>query len=163
MAKVVDKFVMQLEAQLADRKRHDRNSQTGRATGWSSKATTRRWAHARWRASSDDHQDARADEVLFGRLKDGGAVRVAVGEENGRQALTFEFPAGPVTPRPEKDVEEARKQREKALGLRQEGGRGSQARVSRKGRRRAGTWRRRRQVGRLRQVVRAHRAEGSRS
>ncbi len=52
--------------------------------------------------------------MLFGRLKDGGAVRViVVDDENGKKALGFEFPEGPVTPKPEKDVAEAKKAREK--------------------------------------------------
>ena len=55
-----------------------------------------------------------ADEVLFGKLKKGGAVRViVVDKENGKKALGFEFPEGPVTPKPEKDVAEAKKAREK--------------------------------------------------
>jgi ATP-dependent Clp protease ATP-binding subunit ClpA len=45
-----------------------------------------------------------ADEVLFGKLKDGGHVRVIVvkDEETGRDKLGFEYVEGPVTPKPEK-------------------------------------------------------------
>jgi ATP-dependent Clp protease ATP-binding subunit ClpA len=44
-----------------------------------------------------------ADEVLFGKLKDGGHVRVAViQDEQGKSKLGFEYPDGPVTPKPEK-------------------------------------------------------------
>ena len=44
-----------------------------------------------------------ADEVLFGRLKSGGHVRViVVTDEAGNSKLGFEYPDGPVTPRPEK-------------------------------------------------------------
>ena len=44
-----------------------------------------------------------ADEVLFGKLKAGGHVRVMlVKEESGEDKLAFEFPEGPVTPKPEK-------------------------------------------------------------
>ena len=44
-----------------------------------------------------------ADEVLFGKLKNGGHVRViVVTDENGNSKLGFEYPDGPVTPRPEK-------------------------------------------------------------
>jgi ATP-dependent Clp protease ATP-binding subunit ClpA len=45
-----------------------------------------------------------ADEVLFGKLKDGGHVRVALvtDEATGRTKLGFEYPDGPVTPKPEK-------------------------------------------------------------
>ena len=44
-----------------------------------------------------------ADEVLFGKLKAGGHVRVVViKDETGADKLGFEFPDGPVTPKPEK-------------------------------------------------------------
>jgi ATP-dependent Clp protease ATP-binding subunit ClpA len=51
-----------------------------------------------------------ADDVLFGRLKNGGAVRVIVQKaEDGKESLGFEYPEGPITPKPEKDVTEAAK------------------------------------------------------
>jgi len=54
-----------------------------------------------------------ADDVLFGRLKGGGHVRVVVKkDEAGRDTLGFEYPEGPVTPRPEK-LPEPRKSRAK--------------------------------------------------
>ena len=54
-----------------------------------------------------------ADEVLFGRLKNGGAVKVVVVQsETGIRVLGLEFPDGPVRPKPEKDVEAARTRRE---------------------------------------------------
>src|SRR5204863_7154617 len=45
-----------------------------------------------------------ADEVLFGKLKGGGHVRVVVvkDEEKNEDKLGFEFVEGPVTPKPEK-------------------------------------------------------------
>jgi ATP-dependent Clp protease ATP-binding subunit ClpA len=44
-----------------------------------------------------------ADEVLFGKLKAGGHVRVTVVKElTGIEALGFEYVDGPVTPKPEK-------------------------------------------------------------
>jgi len=46
---------------------------------------------------------ALADEVLFGRLKGGGHVRVIViPDEVGNSKLGFDYPDGPVTPRQEK-------------------------------------------------------------
>jgi ATP-dependent Clp protease ATP-binding subunit ClpA len=46
---------------------------------------------------------ALADEVLFGKLKAGGHVRViAVKDEFGATKLAFEYLDGPVTPKPEK-------------------------------------------------------------
>jgi ATP-dependent Clp protease ATP-binding subunit ClpA len=54
-----------------------------------------------------------ADEVLFGRLKHGGAVKVVVVQyETGIKVLGLEFPDGPVRPKPEKDVETATARRE---------------------------------------------------
>jgi ATP-dependent Clp protease ATP-binding subunit ClpA len=51
-----------------------------------------------------------ADSVLFGRLKDGGAVRVVVKTDDiGLQTLDFEYLDGPVKPKPEKDVSNAKK------------------------------------------------------
>jgi ATP-dependent Clp protease ATP-binding subunit ClpA len=44
-----------------------------------------------------------ADEVLFGRLKTGGHVRVILTkDEAGAEKLGFEYLDGPVTPKPEK-------------------------------------------------------------
>ena len=54
-----------------------------------------------------------ADEVLFGKLKNGGHVRVVVvKDETGRDKLGFEYLDGPVTPKPEK-LPEPRKNRAK--------------------------------------------------
>ena len=53
-----------------------------------------------------------ADEVLFGRLKNGGAVKVVVIQsETGIKVLGLEFPDGPVKPKPEKDVAAAAEKR----------------------------------------------------
>jgi ATP-dependent Clp protease ATP-binding subunit ClpA len=44
-----------------------------------------------------------ADEVLFGKLKGGGHVRVVVVKDDaGRDKLGFEYLEGPVVPKPEK-------------------------------------------------------------
>src|SRR5438132_12736293 len=44
-----------------------------------------------------------ADEVLFGKLKAGGHVRVVMTkDESGIEKLGFEYLEGPVTPKPEK-------------------------------------------------------------
>jgi ATP-dependent Clp protease ATP-binding subunit ClpA len=52
-----------------------------------------------------------ADEVLFGKLKNGGHVRVVVvKDENGADKLGFDYPAGPVAPKPEK-IPEKKKRR----------------------------------------------------
>ena len=53
-----------------------------------------------------------ADEVLFGRLKNGGAVKVVVVQsETGIKVLGLEFPDGPAKPKPEKDVAAAAEKR----------------------------------------------------
>ena len=55
-----------------------------------------------------------ADDVLFGRLKTGGHVRVVVvKDEDGHDKLGFEYPEGPVTPKQEK-LPEPRKNRVEA-------------------------------------------------
>ena len=44
-----------------------------------------------------------ADEVLFGKLKAGGHVRVVrITDESGAEKLAFEYLDGPVTPKPER-------------------------------------------------------------
>jgi ATP-dependent Clp protease ATP-binding subunit ClpA len=46
-----------------------------------------------------------ADEVLFGRLKNGGVVRVVVTVgESGVKKLSFVYPDGPARPRLERDL-----------------------------------------------------------
>jgi ATP-dependent Clp protease ATP-binding subunit ClpA len=46
-----------------------------------------------------------ADEVLFGRLKNGGVVKVVVtADEAGVKKLGFVYPEGPVQPRLERDI-----------------------------------------------------------
>ncbi|MFC3266158.1 ATP-dependent Clp protease ATP-binding subunit ClpA [Camelimonas abortus] len=95
IARVVDKFVLQLEAQLADRKVTIELSDAARE----------------WLVENgyDEHMGARpmarliqsaikiplADELLFGRLKDGGVVRVTVrdpAERGDKGPLRFEYP-----------------------------------------------------------------------
>ncbi|PSC03017.1 ATP-dependent Clp protease ATP-binding subunit ClpA [Alsobacter soli] len=113
VAKVVDKFVLQLEAQLADRNVTIELADEAREwlveRGYDETMGARPMA----RLIQSTIKTPLADEVLFGRLKDGGAVRVIVQEKDGKKELGFEFPAGPVTPKPEKDVEEATKTRAK--------------------------------------------------
>jgi ATP-dependent Clp protease ATP-binding subunit ClpA len=68
---------------------------------------------------------ALADEVLFGRLKSGGHVRVVViTDEHGNSKLAFEYPEGPVTPRPEKLPEPRRAKKRRASPRRKPPGSG---------------------------------------
>jgi ATP-dependent Clp protease ATP-binding subunit ClpA len=113
--RVVDKFVMQLEAQLADR--NVTIELTDEARGWLVEHGYDEAMGAR-PMSRVIHQAIKtplADEVLFGRLKNGGAVRVVVvGDDKGEKKLGFVFPEGPVLPRPERDIIEAGKKRASA-------------------------------------------------
>jgi ATP-dependent Clp protease ATP-binding subunit ClpA len=97
IAKVVEKFVMQLEAQLADRnvtiELSDEASKWLIVNGYDEQMGARPMA----RVIQEHIKKPLADDVLFGRLKNGGHVRVAVGKgEDGRDKLTFEYPEGPV-------------------------------------------------------------------
>ncbi len=115
--RVVDKFIMQLEAQLADR--NITIELTDEARSWLVEHGYDEAMGAR-PMSRIIHQHIKtplADEVLFGRLKNGGAVRVVVvGDDSGTKSLGFVFPEGPVLPRPERDIIEAGKKRASAEG-----------------------------------------------
>jgi ATP-dependent Clp protease ATP-binding subunit ClpA len=103
IAMVVEKFVLQLEAQLADRdvtiELSDEATQWLIANGYDELMGARPMG----RVIQEHIKKALADEVLFGKLKGGGHVRViVVKDENGNSKLNFEFLDGPVKPRPEK-------------------------------------------------------------
>jgi ATP-dependent Clp protease ATP-binding subunit ClpA len=103
IAMVVEKFLLQLEAQLADRdvtiELTDESSKWLIANGYDELMGARPMA----RVIQEHIEKPLADEVLFGRLKSGGHVRVVViTAETGKSKLSFEYPDGPVTPRPEK-------------------------------------------------------------
>jgi ATP-dependent Clp protease ATP-binding subunit ClpA len=113
IGQVVEKFVLQLEAQLADR---------GVTIALSDEA--KKWlidrgydemmgARPMARVIQENVKKPLADEVLFGKLKDGGHVRVVVREEEGQPVLAFEYPEGPVTPKPEEDVAKSAKRARK--------------------------------------------------
>jgi ATP-dependent Clp protease ATP-binding subunit ClpA len=114
VAKVVDKFVLQLEAQLADRNVTIELSDEARdwliEHGYDEAMGARPMA----RLIQTTIKTPLADEVLFGKLKTGGAVRVVkLAGEGGVEKLGFEYPEGPVLPKPEKDVTEAVKKRKR--------------------------------------------------
>jgi ATP-dependent Clp protease ATP-binding subunit ClpA len=103
IAKVVEKFVLQLEAQLGDRdvtiELSDEASKWLIENGYDEQMGARPMA----RLIQEHIKKALADEVLFGKLKNGGHVRViAVKDETGPTKLEFEYLDGPVTPKPEK-------------------------------------------------------------
>lgn len=103
ISKVVEKFVLQLEAQLADRnvtiELSEEASRWLIANGYDELMGARPMA----RVIQEHIKKPLADEVLFGKLKNGGHVRVIViANDQGRDALGFEYLDGPVTPKPEK-------------------------------------------------------------
>src|SRR5262244_1692329 len=103
IAKVVEKFVLQLEAQLGDRdvtiELSDEATKWLIRHGYDEQMGARPMA----RLIQENIKKTLADEVLFGKLKSGGHVRViAVKDENGAEKLGFEYLDGPVTPKPEK-------------------------------------------------------------
>jgi ATP-dependent Clp protease ATP-binding subunit ClpA len=103
IAQVVEKFVLQLEAQLGDRnvtiELSDEASRWLIANGYDELMGARPMA----RVIQEHIKKPLADEVLFGHLKAGGHVRVIVTkDEDGRDKLGFEFLEGPITPKPEK-------------------------------------------------------------
>ncbi|MCB4768412.1 ATP-dependent Clp protease ATP-binding subunit ClpA [Ancylobacter sp. Lp-2] len=100
---VVEKFVLQLEAQLADR--NVTIELSDEATQWLVERGYDQQMGARpmGRVIQEHIKKPLADEVLFGKLKNGGHVRVVVTtDEADESTLSFEFPEGPVTPKPEK-------------------------------------------------------------
>ncbi len=99
---VVEKFVLQLEAQLADR--NVTFALSDEATQWLVEKGYDEQMGARpmGRVIQEFIKTPLADQVLFGRLKNGGHVRVVVEGEGKDTKLAFEFPEGPITPKPDK-------------------------------------------------------------
>ncbi len=97
VARVVEKFVMQLEAQLADR--NVTIEMSSAAKEWLAERGYDRLYGARplARVIQEHIKKPLADELLFGRLLKGGAVKVTVADGK----LAFEFAeAVPALPRP---------------------------------------------------------------
>jgi len=101
---VVEKFVLQLEVQLADRDVTIELSEPAKAwlieRGYDEQMGARPMA----RVIQEHIKKPLADEVLFGQLKGGGHVRVVLvkDEATSSDKIGFEFVEGPVTPKPEK-------------------------------------------------------------
>lgn len=103
IALVVEKFVLQLEAQLADR--NVTIELSDEATAWLVERGYDQQMGARpmGRVIQEHIKKPLADEVLFGKLRSGGHVLVVLKtDEDGGTELAFEFPEGPITPKPEK-------------------------------------------------------------
>ena len=104
VAQVVDKFIMQLDAQLSDRNVSIELSDEARKwlveNGYDQAMGARPMA----RLIQSAIKTPLADEVLFGRLKNGGTVRVIVtGDDTGARKLGFVYPDGPLLAAPRKD------------------------------------------------------------
>ncbi|HEY5205777.1 MAG TPA: ATP-dependent Clp protease ATP-binding subunit ClpA [Roseiarcus sp.] len=105
IARVVDKFILQLEAQLSDR--NVTIELTDEAREWLVKNGYDEAMGARpmARVIQTQIKTPLADEVLFGRLKGGGVVKVVVtADEAGTKKLSFVYPEGPAQPRLERDL-----------------------------------------------------------
>jgi len=89
IAKVVDKFVIQLEAQLADRKIEFEVSK-GANLWLANKGYDKRYgARPLGRTIQEYVKKPLADEILFGKLKSGGLVKVGV--DRKKENLTFKI------------------------------------------------------------------------
>src|SRR5213595_2413700 len=116
---VVEKFVLQLEAQIVDRDVTIELSDPAKAWlirhGYDEQMGARPMA----RIIQEHIKKPLADEVLFGHLKGGGHVRVVLVKDeasaDGKDKIGFEFVEGPVTPKPEK-LPGARKRKPKSGG-----------------------------------------------
>jgi len=118
--------VLQLEAQLGDRdvtiELSDEATKWLIMHGYDEQMGARPMA----RLIQETIKKTLADEVLFGKLKSGGHVRViAAKDESGAEKLGFEYLDGPVTPKPEKIPEakpKRRSPRRKPSGPKGDGG-----------------------------------------
>jgi ATP-dependent Clp protease ATP-binding subunit ClpA len=90
VAKVVEKFIFQLEAQLADR--NVMIELSPEATEWLADQGYDEQFGARplARVIQEHIKKPLAEELLFGKLEGGGTVRVIVQEKDGRKGLGFE-------------------------------------------------------------------------
>src|SRR6187431_255004 len=118
IAKVVEKFVLQLEAQLGDRNVTIELSEEATrwliANGYDELMGARPMA----RVIQEHIKKPLADEVLFGKLKDGGHVKVVlIKDELGNSKLGFEILEGPITPKAEK-IPEKRARKPRKPGVR---------------------------------------------
>jgi len=105
IARVVDKFILQLEAQLADRNVSIELADEARAWLVTNGYDEAMGARPMARVIQAQIKTPLADEVLFGRLKNGGVVRVVViADDKGEKKLGFVYPDGPAQPRLEREL-----------------------------------------------------------
>ena len=105
ISKVVEKFVFQLEAQLGDR--NITIELTPEANAWlAERGYDDKFGARPLRRVIQEHiKKPLAEEILFGKLKDGGIVRVLVEETDGEKQLGFEYlkADAPIRPIKEED------------------------------------------------------------
>jgi ATP-dependent Clp protease ATP-binding subunit ClpA len=106
---VVQKFIFQLEAQLGERnvdiELTDEAYDYLAEKGYDDKMGARPLS----RVIQEDIKKPLAEEVLFGRLKDGGTVKVSVAlDEGNKRKLIFAYPSGPLLPKPEEKPKKKR-------------------------------------------------------
>jgi ATP-dependent Clp protease ATP-binding subunit ClpA len=108
---VVEKFVLQLEAQLADREVTIELSEPAKAWLIEHGYDEQMGARPMGRMIQEHIKKPLADEVLFGKLKGGGHVKVVLVKDadTGLDKIGFEYLDGPVTPKPDKLPAGARK------------------------------------------------------
>ena len=112
--KVVDKFVMQLEAQLADR--NVTIELTDESRDWLVEHGYDEAMGARPMACPSRRPSRRrSPTTCFGRLKEGGAVRVVKTSTRSASSRLPEYLEGPVIPKPEKDVSNAARRSGRSL------------------------------------------------
>jgi ATP-dependent Clp protease ATP-binding subunit ClpA len=101
--KVVEKFIFQLEAQLADRgvtiELSEEAARWLADTGYDEKFGARPLA----RVIQEHVKKPLADELLFGKLEHGGTVRVLVEGEGENRKLAFEYISAEPKPKKAKD------------------------------------------------------------
>jgi ATP-dependent Clp protease ATP-binding subunit ClpA len=109
---VVQKFVLQLEAQLADRGVTFDLSED--AIKWLAEKgyDSRMGARPLSRVIQENIKQPLADEVLFGKLQKGGTVKITV-KEGGDGLILEAIEDGPVTPKPEPVPKEKRPPRKR--------------------------------------------------
>ncbi len=112
IARVVDKFIAELDGQLAERKVSI--ALTDEARDWliDHGYDEAMGARPMARLIQSDIKTPLADELLFGRLKEGGHVRVTLVEasqsastqDQGNQKIGFEYDDQRIMPKPEKEI-----------------------------------------------------------
>ncbi len=112
---MVEKFIFQLEAQLADRgvmiELSDEAMKLDREKGYDDKFGARPLA----RVIQEHVKKPLADELLFGKLENGGTVKVVVEGKGADRKLAFEFIPTDPAKRPRSKDEDDDEETETAL------------------------------------------------